>query len=92
MSERNYPSGEEVQENYPIGKVINVHHPNSNKIVKAKVVALKSEAAGVFWTVVVQLVDKPSIQLDIYYTFLNRDGSGTHLLTGFEDPFDLERD
>lgn len=90
MSNRNYPTGEEIKENYPIGKVINIHYPDSNTLVKARVIAHESEAAGVFWTVIVQLVDDPSTQLEIYYTYLNRDGSGTHLLTGFDDPFDLE--
>ena len=92
MSSRNYPTGEEIKENYSIGKVIDIHHPDNAVLVKAKVIAHKSEAPGVFWTVVVQLIDDPSTQLDIFYTYLNRDGRGTHLLTGFEDPLDLERD
>ncbi len=74
-----------IEKNYPKGKQIEAHYPYGER-VKATVIdhiiydipPFGKKISGV----VVQLVDKPTIYLNIEGSFLLEDGSGTQLLTG----------
>ena len=85
--ERNYPIGKEIEEQYPIGKEIEIFHPDKDEKVKAIVIDHIFEPPRFrrVWAIEVRLVDEPAVQIEILHSYLNKDGSGTHLLTGFED-------
>jgi len=85
--EMNYPIGKEIEKQYPVGKVIVIFHPVDNKKVQAKVIEHIFEPPRFrrVWAIKVSLVEEPEVQIEILHSYLNNDGSGTHLLTGFED-------
>ncbi len=85
--ERNYPIGKEIEKQYPIGKEIEIFHPDNGDKVKAIVIdhILEPPRFRRVWAIKVRLVNEPAVQVEILHSYLNKDGSGTHLLTGFED-------
>lgn len=89
--DRNYPVGEEIRQAYPIDAEVEIFYPTSSHKSPAIVTGYHFHSDSTVEGIIVNLLDDSSTELTIFCTYLNKDGSGTHLLTGFEDEFELWR-